>query len=279
MTNKNKKNSGEKKQQHQQHQQHQADLNMRALITESPMMARSPVAAVPSPLNLDPGPDTPGPPPPPPPSPPPPPPGPEPEPGPGPDPEPEEAARSLPDSAWRPPSPRDAAFTGPALPVVQPLPERDGSEDGEMTTRAVLRQKEVRRRRAAICTAMEKVLSNLGVVADLKVGERLRFSPTGDFEIQPPSVTTSLYRLLTGANRNQTFEQVSMLLGTAESMVDEGSVHDPRMREALVKAVYGMRNLQKTYAEDRTFRNRLDVLIQRVTLRYAIRDPMDLDGF
>ena len=131
-----------------------------------------------------------------------------------------------------------------------------------------------RKQRLAISGVVAQLLSNLGIVADLRVGERLHFTATGDFEIQAPSMYTTAHRTITGANRRQTFDQVSSLISTAEWMVDEGSITDPRIMEALVHSVHGLRNLQKTYGDDRTFRNRIDVLLKRIEIRYGLDENL-----
>jgi hypothetical protein len=132
------------------------------------------------------------------------------------------------------------------------------------------RRREMKRHRAVACIVLEKCLSNLGVLAELQVGDKLDFTSTGDFVIQRPTWFNTFTRTIKGVDRWKTHEHIANLFGTAEAIVDEGNINDPRVRTALVNSVHGLRNLQFTYDEDPTFRNRLRVLLQRVEMRYDV---------
>lgn len=158
-----------------------------------------------------------------------------------------------------PAAPKKVAYT-PLTPILESDPHR---------------RRELKRYRAVACVVLEKCLSNLGVIAELQVGDKLDVTPTGDFIIQRPSWYNTLTRtfrgfILIGIDRWKIHEHISNLLGTAEAIVDEGNINDPRVRTALISSVYGLRNLQATYHKDTTFRNKLKVLIERVEMRYDV---------
>lgn len=131
-------------------------------------------------------------------------------------------------------------------------------------------RREIKRRRQVSCLTLEKCLSNLGVISELEIGDKLDFSFTGDFIIQKPSWYNSINRMVKGVDRWKTLDYLTQLFGTAEALVDEGHMDDLRVRESLVNAMLGLKNLQRTYEDDSTLRNKLRVLIQRVELRYDI---------
>lgn len=131
-------------------------------------------------------------------------------------------------------------------------------------------RREIRRKRTVANSVLERVLANLGVIGELEVGDKLDFTPKGTFEIQKPTWLATAKRFLKGCDRWQTFDQVETLVGTAENMVDEGSFNDPRVREALLNCIHGLRNLQRTYSDDAAFKFRMEVLIQRIGMRYEL---------
>lgn len=131
-------------------------------------------------------------------------------------------------------------------------------------------RREIRRKRSVANSVLERVLANLGVLGEIEVGDKLDFTPKGTFVIQKPTWLVTATRFLKGCDRWQTFDQVETLVGTAENMVDEGSFNDPRVREALLSCIHGLRNLQRTYSDDAAFKFRMEVLIQRIGMRYQL---------
>ena len=138
------------------------------------------------------------------------------------------------------------------------------------------RRREIKRYLAVACVVLEKCLSNLGVISELQVGDKLDFTSTGDFVIHRPTWFNTITRTVKGIDRWRTHEHISNLVNTAEAIVDERNAGDPRVREALVSAAHGLRNLQETYEDDPTFRNKIKVLLQRVEMRYDIQEPTTL---
>lgn len=132
------------------------------------------------------------------------------------------------------------------------------------------RRRELKRHRAVACVILEKCLSNLGVIAELQAGDKLGFTSTGDFVIHKPSWFNTFTRTIMGVDRWKTHEHIANLFGMAEAIVDEGNINDPRVRTALVNSVHGLRNLQCTYPQDSTIRNKLEVLLQRIEMRYGV---------
>lgn len=147
----------------------------------------------------------------------------------------------------------------------------------KMTAVDMCQRREQRRKRTVANAVLEKVLANLGVLSEVQIGDKLDFTPKGAFVIQKPTWLSTASRLLKGNDRWQTFDQVETLVGTAESMVDEGSINDPRVREALVNSVHGLRNLQQTYLTDVTFKTRMEVLLQRIEMRYEAMSDEEPD--
>lgn len=175
----------------------------------------------------------------------------------------------------------------PPTPAAVGVVDEDDEDDGATTATAAARaeddlwnltycapagsRKERRRSHAVISQAVEKLLSNLTVVAELAVGDKLACMPSGDLLIHRPTHLAPLWRLLGRTNRWQAVEQIRDLLGTAEGMIEAGqSGNNQRLREALIAASHGVRNLQRTYVDDITIRSRLEVLAQRIELRYDI---------
>lgn len=149
------------------------------------------------------------------------------------------------------------------------------SERGRPTQSDLFSRRETKRKRNVANSVLEKVLANLGVLSEVKVGDKLDFTPTGAFVIQKPTWYSTAIRVVRRMDRWQTFDQVENLVGTAESIMDDGSLDDLRVREALVNSIHGLRNLQDTYFTDTTFRARMEVLLQRIELRYDAEEELD----
>jgi hypothetical protein len=132
--------------------------------------------------------------------------------------------------------------------------------------------KETKRRRHVITSVLEKILANLGIVAQLEVGDKLDFTPTGYFTIQKPTWYSTASRFIRRVDRWHTYHRLLDLVGTAEGIVDEGSLHDPRVRDSLIGCVHGLTNLKETYIGDITLCTNLKILLQRIQVRYSLED-------
>lgn len=138
-------------------------------------------------------------------------------------------------------------------------------------------RREHKRKREVVSVVLEKLLANIGVLGELKVDDKLVMGPRGNFVIQKHSWFTKAWRTLNpSADRWQTFECIETLISTADSIVEEGGVSDMRVREAIINAVHGLRNLQQTYYDDVTFRQKMQVLLQRIELRYDLDEQQML---
>lgn len=121
-----------------------------------------------------------------------------------------------------------------------------------------------------LCSVLEKILANLGVISEVKVGDKLDTTPTGYFVIQQPTWYFSAIRFIKRLDRWQTYYQLLDVIGTAESIIgDETDISDSRVQEALVNAVYGLKNLQETYSQDITLKTNLKVLVERICINYG----------
>lgn len=138
-------------------------------------------------------------------------------------------------------------------------------------------RREHKRKREVVSSVLEKILANIGVLGELKEGDKLVTNARGYFVIQKPSWYTKGMRTLdTSADRWKTYESIENLISTADYIVEEGGVSDMRVREVLVNAIHGLRNLQQTYYDDVTFRNQMQVLLQRIELRYELDEQQML---
>lgn len=124
-----------------------------------------------------------------------------------------------------------------------------------------------------LCSVLEKILANLGVIAELKVGDKLDMIPTGYFIIQGPTWYFTAVRFIKKLDRWQTYNQLLDVVGTAESIIS-GDVNatDSRVKEALINSVHGLKNLKETYNQDVTMKINLNVLIERICINYGFND-------
>jgi hypothetical protein len=125
------------------------------------------------------------------------------------------------------------------------------------------------RERTVISSVLEKALVNLGVLSDMRIGDKLDRTPNGNFVIQKPCWYTTISRQVKGVNRQQTLELVSDLIGGTENSIRDG-YNDPRIRKALIHSIHGLRNMQTTYEGDSLFRATIEVLLQRIKMRYNL---------
>ena len=131
------------------------------------------------------------------------------------------------------------------------------------------------RERMVVSSVLEKSLVNLGVVAEIKVGDKISRTADGNFVIQKPSWVTTMYRLFRGVDRWQMLTHLSNLVKDTENGI-HGDYNDPRIERALVHAVHGFRNLQKTYNSDELFRSTIEVLLGRIIIRYGLTESQML---
>lgn len=117
---------------------------------------------------------------------------------------------------------------------------------------------------------VEKALVNLDVLSRVKVGEKLDWAASGHFVIMKPGYMTAAMRLFSGSNRWTTLSNVQDVISTAETM--EGVQDGDRIKDALHKAIHGVRNLQVTYKDDVLMSSSLNVLLQRLGERYGLED-------
>lgn len=132
------------------------------------------------------------------------------------------------------------------------------------------------RERLVMSSVLEKSLVNLGVVADLEVGDKLDRDPEGNFFIQKPGTRTTLWRTLMWKTRRQTMEHIKDLIGTTENSIRENAFELPMIRTALVNAVHGLRNLQSTYSDDAFIRRSIEVLLEKIRMRYNLSETQML---
>jgi hypothetical protein len=120
---------------------------------------------------------------------------------------------------------------------------------------------------------VEKLLVNLGVLSQIREGEKVEFTPAGYFVPQRPGRLTSLMRLFWRVDRWDTMSKISEAIATAEIMeYHDGAVDRDRIEAAMRKSVHGLRNLQRTYTDDTLFVQNLEVMLERVGKRYRLAD-------
>lgn len=161
-------------------------------------------------------------------------------------------------------TPADPLPPAPPLPPMPQSPGRRHNEGGRGLSS---------RERLVMSSVLEKSLVNLGVVSDLEIGDKLDRDPEGNFFIQKPSTRTTVLRTLTWKTRRQTMEHIKDLIGTTENSIrGENSFEIPMIRTALINAIHGLRNLQATYGDDSFIRRSIEVLLDKIKMRYGLND-------
>ncbi len=117
----------------------------------------------------------------------------------------------------------------------------------------------------------EKLIANLLIMGELKVGDKLMMGAQGSFDIHQPTWLSSVTRLVKGVDRWKMFEHINCLVGQAES-----SIGNKRVEDALVNSLPGLENLLETYAADVAFTKRLGVVVDRVKEEYAAEDKNEV---
>ena len=128
-----------------------------------------------------------------------------------------------------------------------------------------------KRERTVVSAVLEKALVNLGVIADIEIGDKIDRTPSGNLIIQKPGWYTTALRMVKGVSRAHTLDLISDLIGGTENSIRDG-YNDPRIKKALINAVHGLCNLQATYEEDALFKSSIQVLLQRIEIRYGLKD-------
>lgn len=120
---------------------------------------------------------------------------------------------------------------------------------------------------------IEKILVNLRVLSQLQEGDKLDFSPQGNFVPMPPDYWTTALRTLRRLSRWDTLSKIQECVSSAEIMENhDHGVDKERIRNALKLSVHGLRNLQLTYKEDVLFYQSIEVLLERIGNRYKLSD-------
>ena len=126
-------------------------------------------------------------------------------------------------------------------------------------------------RNSVVNSIIEKTLVNLRVLAQVQVGDKLEFTPTGNFMIQKPSRWTLLYRTVFRMNRWETLSKIQETINNAEMMEEHNGGKDQvRIKNTLQKAIHGLRNVQTTYEEDMLFHSSIEVLLERIEQKYNL---------
>lgn len=125
--------------------------------------------------------------------------------------------------------------------------------------------------RAVFDSIIEKTLVNLHVLSRIQTGDKLALTQDGCFYIHKPGRLVFLQRMATFTSRWSTLNQLQTLFASAELVHHfKSPTERARIKDAIVKSVHGMRNLQKTYELDGLYYAHLDVLITRIGLEYQI---------
>lgn len=124
--------------------------------------------------------------------------------------------------------------------------------------------------KVVVISIVEKTLINLSVLSKVEVGEKLGWTSSGHFVIQPPSYWTIANRLLNRIDRWTTLQKIQDVINTAESMmaVSEGR----RISTSLKKSIHGIRNIQTTYGDDVLMYSSLNVLLDRLADRFNLTE-------
>jgi len=129
----------------------------------------------------------------------------------------------------------------------------------------------MRPKNSVVNAIIEKTLINLRVLSQVEVGDKLDFTPTGNFIIQKPSRWTLFYRTVFRLNRWETLTKIQETVNNAEMMEDhDDGTERERIRGTMKSSIHGLRNIQMTYEDDTLFKSSIEVLLERIEKRYKL---------
>lgn len=111
---------------------------------------------------------------------------------------------------------------------------------------------------------VDKLLANLGVIADLKEGDKLMYTSSGCLLIQEPGWMSTGVRIVLRINRWNTQEQLYKIIKKALKLVDPRYSYSQQVKAALQKALNGLGSLLITYQGDSPIVNRINVLTEHI---------------
>ena len=119
---------------------------------------------------------------------------------------------------------------------------------------------------------VDKLLANLGVIADLKEGDKLVYSLSGCLLIQKPSWWSTGYRTAMRINRWNTHDHLYQIIKKALKLVDPRYSYSGQVVSALEKSLNGLYCLLITYEGDSPIINRINVLAGHIKRALKISD-------
>ncbi len=122
---------------------------------------------------------------------------------------------------------------------------------------------------SAILEKNRETITRLKFISTFQPGEKIN---TGLMHIESNSILTSIKRTLNGESRNTTLQFISNTIERSFEIIQTLS-HSEQYSEKLIctniitdmiKAVYGLKNIQKTYKDDKIFVCTIDTIIDSI---------------
>ncbi len=122
---------------------------------------------------------------------------------------------------------------------------------------------------SAILEKNRETITRLKFISTFQPGEKIN---TGLMHIESNSILTSIKRTLNGESRNTTLQFISNTIERSFEIIQTLSFSDQFSEKLIctniisdmIKAVYGLKNIQKTYKDDKIFVCTIDTIIDTI---------------
>ncbi len=123
---------------------------------------------------------------------------------------------------------------------------------------------------------VDKLLANLGVIADLKEGDKLWYTSDGTLIIQNPGWLSTGMRTVFRINRWNQQDHLYTIIKNALKLIH--TRFGDTIREALKRVLNGLNNLKMTYQGDSPIVNRISVLSNHIRKHVNFVDTETFDA-
>ena len=117
---------------------------------------------------------------------------------------------------------------------------------------------------------VDKLLANLGVIADLQEGDKLWYTSDGSLLIQNPGWFSTSMRTVFRINRWNQQDHLYTIIKNALKLIN--TRFGETIKDALRRVLNGLRNLSMTYQGDSPIVNRISVLSNHIRKHVNIID-------
>ena len=115
---------------------------------------------------------------------------------------------------------------------------------------------------------LDKILINLDVISEVKEGQKLHLLKSGFFEIQDPGFLVSGIRFFYNLNRQQTIEQIKMIIQIYEIFFEKQKEKRELISLHFEKSLIGLKNLKLTYKTDVLFVANINLIIKKIKIKF-----------